>query len=127
MPLFMDVHSKLPEGAQAKDVADAHAADLEIQDQYKVHTSTIGSTRKRARSSAWSMPRTRRRPTPFTEKHTDSSPMRYTPSSKASCLVRIELPVAPIVTSSSAKLGIPRSRRGIRHAEPRDRHAVRGE
>lgn len=27
MPLFMDVE-KLPDGATAKDVADAHAADL---------------------------------------------------------------------------------------------------
>ncbi len=36
MPLFMDVHQSLPEGATAKDVADAHAADVGIQDQYGV-------------------------------------------------------------------------------------------
>ena len=36
MPLFMDVHEKLPEGATAKDVADAHAADVGVQDQYGV-------------------------------------------------------------------------------------------
>ncbi len=36
MPLFMDVHEKLPEGATAADVADAHAADLKTQDQYSV-------------------------------------------------------------------------------------------
>lgn len=36
MPLFMDVHEHLPEGATASDVAGAHAADLEIQDQYGV-------------------------------------------------------------------------------------------
>lgn len=36
MPLFMDVHEKLPEGAKAADVADAHAADLKIQDRHGV-------------------------------------------------------------------------------------------
>jgi hypothetical protein len=34
--LFMDVHSHLPEGATAKDVADAHAADVATQDKYGV-------------------------------------------------------------------------------------------
>jgi hypothetical protein len=29
MPLFMDVHESLPEGASAKDVAQAHAADVQ--------------------------------------------------------------------------------------------------
>jgi uncharacterized protein DUF4242 len=37
MPLFMDVHESLPEGATAKDVADAHAADVRTQDQYGVN------------------------------------------------------------------------------------------
>ncbi|MPZ91444.1 MAG: DUF4242 domain-containing protein [Actinobacteria bacterium] len=37
MPLFMDVHEKLPEGAKAADVADAHAADLKIQDRHGVN------------------------------------------------------------------------------------------
>ena len=36
MPLFMDVHEQLPEGATAQDVAGAHEADLKIQDQYGV-------------------------------------------------------------------------------------------
>ena len=36
MPLFMDVHEKLPEGATAKDVAEAHKADLRTQDHYGV-------------------------------------------------------------------------------------------
>ncbi|MEP6694008.1 MAG: DUF4242 domain-containing protein [Chloroflexota bacterium] len=36
MPLFMDVHEKLPAGATAKDVAGAHAADLKTQDKYGV-------------------------------------------------------------------------------------------
>ena len=36
MPLFMDVHEQLPEGATATDVAGAHKADLETQDQYGV-------------------------------------------------------------------------------------------
>jgi Protein of unknown function (DUF4242) len=37
MPLFMDVHEHLPEGATAADVADAHAADLRVQEDHKVH------------------------------------------------------------------------------------------
>ena len=37
MPLFMDVHESLPQGATAKDVADAHAADVRTQDQYGVN------------------------------------------------------------------------------------------
>ncbi len=37
MALFMDVHEQLPEGATAKDVADAHKADLETQGQYGVN------------------------------------------------------------------------------------------
>ena len=36
MSLFMDVHEHLPEDATAADVADAHAADLQVQDAYKV-------------------------------------------------------------------------------------------
>ncbi|MBJ7598386.1 MAG: DUF4242 domain-containing protein [Candidatus Nephthysia bennettiae] len=36
MPLFMDVHEALPEGATAADVAHAHQADLGKQDQYGV-------------------------------------------------------------------------------------------
>ena len=36
MPLFMDVHTGLPEGADAAAVAAAHQADLDIQDRYGV-------------------------------------------------------------------------------------------
>ena len=36
MPLFMDVHETMPEGAKLADVAGAHAADLKVQDQYGV-------------------------------------------------------------------------------------------
>ena len=36
MPLFMDVHEQLPEGATAADVAGAHKADLETQGKYGV-------------------------------------------------------------------------------------------
>ena len=36
MPLFMDVHNNLPDGAGFADVAGAHAEDLKIQDQYGV-------------------------------------------------------------------------------------------
>jgi len=37
MPLFMDVHEQLPEGAGLKDVAQAHQADLATQEQYGVN------------------------------------------------------------------------------------------
>ena len=36
MPLYMDVHDKLPDGATAADVANAHKADLATQDAYGV-------------------------------------------------------------------------------------------
>jgi hypothetical protein len=36
MPLFMDVHRKAPEGTKAKDVADAHMADVKTQGKYGV-------------------------------------------------------------------------------------------
>ena len=37
MPLFMDVHEALPEGAGVADVAGAHAADLATQAKYGVN------------------------------------------------------------------------------------------
>lgn len=37
MPLFMDVHQKLPEGATANDVAGAHEADLRVQERFGVN------------------------------------------------------------------------------------------
>ena len=37
MPLFMDVHETLPEGATTKDVADAHMADLQVQARFGVN------------------------------------------------------------------------------------------
>lgn len=39
MPLFMDVHHTIPEGADAVAVAGAHQADLKVQDKY--HTRYI--------------------------------------------------------------------------------------
>ncbi|GAB3425345.1 DUF4242 domain-containing protein [Flindersiella endophytica] len=36
MPLFMDVHEHLPEGAKLADVASAHEADLRVQGDYGV-------------------------------------------------------------------------------------------
>jgi len=36
MPLFMDVHERLPAGVTAKDVAGAHRADLEVQRRHGV-------------------------------------------------------------------------------------------
>lgn len=36
MALYMDVHRRLPEGATAADVAEAHAADLATQQKYGV-------------------------------------------------------------------------------------------
>ncbi len=35
--LFMDVHQHLPEGSTAKDVADAHMADLRVQHKFRVN------------------------------------------------------------------------------------------
>lgn len=35
MPLFMDVHESIPEGADAKAVEEAHQADLRVQDKYR--------------------------------------------------------------------------------------------
>jgi hypothetical protein len=36
MPLFMDVHESMPEGATPDDVARAHAEDVKIQGRYGV-------------------------------------------------------------------------------------------
>ncbi len=36
MPLFMDVHEKLPAGSTPQDVAAAHEADLKTQSKYGV-------------------------------------------------------------------------------------------
>ena len=35
MPLFMDVHTEIPTDADAKAVAEAHAADLRVQGKYQ--------------------------------------------------------------------------------------------
>lgn len=37
MPLFMDVHNALPDGATADDVAGAHDEDLKVQDGFGVN------------------------------------------------------------------------------------------
>ena len=37
MPLYMDVHESLPDGATAADVANAHKADLAKQAEYGVN------------------------------------------------------------------------------------------
>ncbi|WP_029432999.1 DUF4242 domain-containing protein [Blastococcus sp. URHD0036] len=36
MPLYMDVHEKVPDGTTAQDVAGAHAEDLKVQGRYGV-------------------------------------------------------------------------------------------
>jgi len=36
LPLYLDIHEKLPDGATAADVANAHKADLAKQDAYGV-------------------------------------------------------------------------------------------
>ncbi len=36
MPLFMDVHESLPEGATVKDVSGAHEADMNYNYEYGV-------------------------------------------------------------------------------------------
>jgi Ca2+-binding RTX toxin-like protein len=60
MPLYMDIHRNV-EGLTADAVADAHQKDLEVQGEHESTTSSTGSTRRRARSSAWLRPRARRR------------------------------------------------------------------
>jgi hypothetical protein len=40
MPLFMDVHQRLPEGATVNDVASAHEADLRVQGKFGVNYIT---------------------------------------------------------------------------------------
>jgi hypothetical protein len=37
MPLFMDVHERLPDGATAAVVAEAHQADLKAQERHGVN------------------------------------------------------------------------------------------
>jgi len=37
MPLFMDVHQAMPDGATKDDVAKAHAADVATQEKYGVN------------------------------------------------------------------------------------------
>ena len=39
MPLYMDVHHTIPDDADAQAVADAHAADLQVQGKY--HTRYV--------------------------------------------------------------------------------------
>jgi hypothetical protein len=36
MPLFMDIHEELPEGATLRDVIQAHEADLKVQSAHGV-------------------------------------------------------------------------------------------
>jgi hypothetical protein len=36
MTMYMDVHSSLPDGATLTEVAEAHAADLRVQEHYGV-------------------------------------------------------------------------------------------
>jgi hypothetical protein len=36
LPLYLDIHEQLPDGATAADVANAHKADLAKQDAYGV-------------------------------------------------------------------------------------------
>jgi len=36
MSLYMDVHSTLPDGTTAADLAGAHEADLQVQQRYRV-------------------------------------------------------------------------------------------
>ncbi len=36
LPLFMDVHERLPDGVTVEDVAEAHRADLQVQERHGV-------------------------------------------------------------------------------------------
>jgi len=37
MALYMDLHNSLPDGTTAAQVAEAHMADLRVQDRFDVH------------------------------------------------------------------------------------------
>jgi uncharacterized protein DUF4242 len=37
MTLYMDLHNSLPDGTTAAEVAEAHMADLQVQERYGVH------------------------------------------------------------------------------------------
>jgi hypothetical protein len=80
MPLFMDVHNKLPEGAGTEDVASAHEADPSTESD----TSTTGWMCQTERSSAWLTRPTLLQRTSATAKRTVWSPTRSTRSGRAS-------------------------------------------
>jgi hypothetical protein len=56
MRLFMDVHERLPEGATAKDVAQAHAADVRTQDQYGVNSLKYWVDEQGGKAGLWLRP-----------------------------------------------------------------------
>jgi hypothetical protein len=75
MPLFMDVHERLPQGATAKDVAQAHAADVRAQDQYGVKYLKYWVDEQGGKVFAWS-----RRPTPRRRCVCIERPMGWSPT-----------------------------------------------
>jgi len=83
MPLFMDVHNSLPEGATAQDVAEAHKADLETQEKYGVRYINYWADPGEERCSASSRHQVRSWHTLSTARRTGWSPTRSTRSSKA--------------------------------------------
>jgi hypothetical protein len=60
MPMFMDVHERLPHGATAKDMAEAHRADLEVQQGHGVRYLRYWVDEEAASCSAWRRRRARK-------------------------------------------------------------------
>jgi hypothetical protein len=77
MAKFMDVH-RMEGGVSASDVAKAHAADVETQDQYGLTTRGTGLTRRRVGSSVSWRHRMLIQPPRCIEKPTASRPTRST-------------------------------------------------
>ena len=83
MPLFMDVHESLPEGATVKDVIGAHEADLETQGQYGVKYLRYWVDEKNAKVFCLAEAPAPTRRLPYTVRRTGCSPTGSTRSSRA--------------------------------------------
>src|SRR4029450_10340609 len=79
----MDLHDSLPEGVTAGDIAQAHAADLRIQDRYGVKNDKYWVDLRAGKFFASSKVRPQRQPTGSTGSLTDFSLISSTRSRRA--------------------------------------------
>ncbi len=82
MPLFIDVHQTLPEGAIFDDVGGHTRLTSKPRSGTAWRICVTGSMRAEGRSSALSRRRTPKLPQPCTERHMAWSRMRFTPCGK---------------------------------------------